>query len=391
MHQINHQLNRLLILAFGFGCFFLLVECEKEKNPIKPSSNTDFCNPTPPDSHPGRIGEWELTGLKSDSINPINVISIHPEKPYILFVGTTYNFSNNTEAHLFRSVDYGTTWDTLGYAFGNGANFNDVTFNPSNPNIIYVVNGKVLFKSNDCGENWEDITGNIHVDWETDIRDIAINPENTDMLYAGTGGFNGGHLYKSLDGGNHWKRQESDVVNGPYCITFDPKNSNIIYVIVEWIGSIAKSIDGGENWTYTGLHNTGLMIYDILIDDENTDIIYAAVDHFFLDPEFDTDLGIMKSKDGGITWERFNNGLPNDKNFKPHRIIKNINTGDLYLTLTLGNGGNTCLYKMISGSSSWEIINEWPRSDPPQGSIMLSPTGEILYLGSRGMYRMRLS
>jgi hypothetical protein len=210
----------LFVFIIIYGVLIMIFSCEKDFNPIANQSTDNYpstenyCNPSPPDSLPGKVGEWELAGLMSDNINVVQVIAIHPEKPYVLFAGTMYDFSAGTDAQLFRSVDYGTSWDTLGYAFGYGAHFNDVAFDPSNPNIIYVVNGNVLFKSSNCGEIWQDITGDIYVDSETDIWDLAIDPENTDIIYAGTGGFHGGHLYKSVDGGNHWVKKTSDVIDG---------------------------------------------------------------------------------------------------------------------------------------------------------------------------------
>jgi hypothetical protein len=292
---LNKKIHITLIIFF-----IIIIYCEKNSNPVI-SERDDFCNPSSPDSIPGKIGEWQLTGLNSSSIGYIKTIAIHPEKPHILFAGTSYNYSDGTNAHLFRSTDYGTTWDTLGYAFGNGRHFNDIVYDPSHSNIIYVANGRVLFKSSDCGESWQDITGDIYVDWETSIGDIAINPVNTSILYAGTGGFFGGCLYKSKDGGMHWEKNTTNI-GGVRCIAIDDHDPNIIYLGTADIGDVLKSTDGGENWEKTGLRETCVFVYDILIDE---DTIYALLDYNteFDIPGIEVDLGVMKSNDDGKTWK----------------------------------------------------------------------------------------
>jgi len=313
MHQ-NKKIHITLIIFF-----IVIIYCEKNSNPVI-SEKDNFCNPSPTDSIPGKIGEWQLAGLENSNIGYIKTIAINPERPHIIFAGSSYDFSANKDAYLFRSINYGTTWDTLGYAFGNGRHFNDIVYDPSNPNIIYVANGRVLFKRSDCGETWQDITGDIYVDWETSIGDIAINPVNTNILYAGTVGFFGGCLYKSVDSGKHWEKITDDV-GGVTCIAIDNQNPNIIYLGTADIGDVLKSTDGSENWEKTGLQETCVFVYDILIDD-NT--IYALLDYNteFDIPGIDVDLGVMKSNDDGLSV---------DNTFFARRIIKDYTSGELYI------------------------------------------------------------
>ena len=85
MNKNMTKSNGLFVLTLSIISFLILFKCERDFNPFHADTSLvteDFCISTPPDSIPGIIGEWELAGLGGDSINPINVIAINPEKPY---------------------------------------------------------------------------------------------------------------------------------------------------------------------------------------------------------------------------------------------------------------------------------------------------------------------
>ncbi len=70
-------------------------------------------------------------------------------------------------------------------------------------------------------------------------------------------------------------------------------------------GFIYKTTDGGENWQLIA-EPTALVRW-IIIDPINPNIIYASTgifDRFSIKP-----MGILKSYDGGATWEQVNDGL----------------------------------------------------------------------------------
>ncbi|MCP4704997.1 MAG: hypothetical protein GY865_10330, partial [candidate division Zixibacteria bacterium] len=127
--------------------------------------------------------------------------------------------------------------------------------------IIYVGSAAGgVFKSTDNGTNWIPIFDDVGV---LPIGAIAINPQNTDIIYVGTGEANSG----------------ADTYEG-----------NGIY----------KSIDGGDTWTHVGLPNS-YHIGRLVVDPLRPDTIYAAVGgkHFgALNPE----RGLYRSDDGGATW-----------------------------------------------------------------------------------------
>lgn len=83
------------------------------------------------------------------------------------------------------------------------------------------------------------------------------------------------------------------------CIYYDPTNSNTV-----WIGAASgglwKSINGGSNWTYMSGGMPNLGISGIAIDASNTNVIYVATGDYYGGDTYS--IGILKSTDGGITW-----------------------------------------------------------------------------------------
>ncbi|WP_373550150.1 hypothetical protein, partial [Haliscomenobacter sp.] len=81
-------------------------------------------------------------------------------------------------------------------------------------------------------------------------------------------------------------------------VRFDPTNSNTIYVGAP-DGGLWKSTNGGTNWTTNTDFLTVIGCADLAIDPTNTQNMYLATGNW----EFDRrSIGILKSTDGGATW-----------------------------------------------------------------------------------------
>jgi len=157
---------------------------------------------------------------------------------------------------------------------------------------------------------------------------IKMSPENHNVLWAGTGENNaqrsvscGDGVYKTIDGGKHWKnmglRQSRQIGD----IEIDPRNPNVVYVAAEgsvW-GSggdrgLFKTIDGGKSWEkiLNISENTG--VKNIAMDPVNPDIIYVSSSqrrrHTNIRIGGGPEVAIYKTEDAGKTWRKLTNGLP---------------------------------------------------------------------------------
>lgn len=162
--------------------------------------------------------EWEIMGLKP-SLRPYNTLTAVAESP--LRQGLIYTGADDGSVH--RTLDGGETWESLTEKFGFG---NDVKFvtkihaSSTNPDVAYIsFTGHYyddlhayLFKTEDAGDTWRRITGNMPA--EAVVNAIVEHPDNPDLLLAGI--HNG--LMISRDGGDSWIRGGGDLppvsVNG---------------------------------------------------------------------------------------------------------------------------------------------------------------------------------
>jgi len=150
---------------------------------------------------------------------------------------------------------------------------------------------------------------------------LAIDPNNPDIIYAGSAS---GGLWRSTTGGvgiNAWEYIDTGYpVLGVNAIAIDPLNSDVIYIgtgevygyqnsdgglcIRTTRGSygigLLKTTDGGSTWekSIDWSYNQKRGILDIEINPMNSSIIFAG-----------TTEGVYKSEDAGENWEKVHDVL----------------------------------------------------------------------------------
>jgi uncharacterized repeat protein (TIGR01451 family) len=156
------------------------------------------------------------------------------------------------------------------------------------------------------------------------IGALAVAPSDDAIVYAGTGegalsgdSYFGNGVLKSTDGGNTWTHVSGDYFRGVATsrIVVDRTNPNHLYAAilrgregarrtspeVHSRFGVWESKNGGVDWTLIQAVKDSLGATDLEIDPLNSQILYSS----FLGD------AIYKSTNGGASWAKAMNGLPN--------------------------------------------------------------------------------
>ena len=209
---------------------------------------------------------WEHRGL--ENVQQVGGLAIDPKNEDRVFVAALgHPYGPNSERGVYRTSNGGKTWDKVFYIDENTGAI-QVTIDPSNANIIYAdmwagrqgpwENGQWngtesgLYKSVDGGNNWKKLTQGLPTTQQGLSRiGFCIAPSDARRLYATVEAGKYGGIYRSDDAGESWKLMNSDERYWGRGDDFaeikaDPLNADIVYTagVVVW-----KSVDGGKSWT----------------------------------------------------------------------------------------------------------------------------------------------
>ncbi|MCS7312100.1 MAG: hypothetical protein NZ742_04205, partial [Acidobacteria bacterium] len=182
-----------------------------------------------------------------------------------------------------------------------------------------------LWKTTNGGITWTPI---FERQGTISIGDIALEPGHPDVIWVGTGEDNprnsvsfGDGVYKSTDGGKTWRPMGLKDTERISRIIVHPANPDIVYVAA--IGhvfgpnpdrGVFMTTDGGKTWQKVLYTDDRHGASDLEMDPSNPNILYAALWHFERKPwkfeSGDEAGGVYKSVDGGRTWKKLTNGLP---------------------------------------------------------------------------------
>jgi photosystem II stability/assembly factor-like uncharacterized protein len=219
---------------------------------------------------------WEHVGL--DDTRQIGAIEIHPRDPDLVYVAALgHVFGPNEQRGVYRSTDGGDSWDRVLFIDENTGAV-DIALDPHNPRVIYAGMWQVrrtpwgfssggpgsgLYRSTDAGETWEELTEGLPKGIKGKIG-VAPSPAQRDLVYAIIEADDGG-LFRSTDGGDSWTRVSEDRELRQRAwyyshVTADPVDPDTVFVMNV---SFLKSIDGGKNFKPMGVphgDNHGLWI-----------------------------------------------------------------------------------------------------------------------------------
>lgn len=207
---------------------------------------------------------WTHIGL--EKAGQIGAVEIHPSNPNLVFVAAQGQpFNPNKERGVYRTKDGGKSWQNVLYV-SDSVGAVDIEFAPNNPNIIYaamwrnerkpwtIISGanKIggIYKSVDGGDNWKKVTKGLPQGLIGKI-DFAVSPADPNRLYALIEAPKEERgVYRSNDQGESFRlvNNKKQLTDRPfyYCnIDANPLNADVIYVLAT---NFHKSVDAGKTW-----------------------------------------------------------------------------------------------------------------------------------------------
>ncbi|MBZ5625171.1 MAG: hypothetical protein LAQ69_41695 [Acidobacteriia bacterium] len=285
---------------------------------------------------------------------------------------------------------------------------------PDDPELCYATDLGRTLRTSDGGKTWEALYSRRTAEgWTSTGLDVTtsygvhfdpFDAKRIFITYTDIGAF------RSEDGGRSWMSSTSGVprpwVNTTYWMVFDPEVRGRAWAvasgthdlprpkmwrrtpIARYRGGVIQSDDGGKTWRKSNDGMPETAATHILLDRQspkNRRTLYVAA----------FGKGVYKSVDGGATWLPKNNGIAGEEPFA-WRLAQDSG-GGLYVVLarrsedgSIGNPGDGALYFSSDAAEHWNRL-KLPEGVNGPNSLAVDPKDpKRLYLaawGRRGVER----
>ena len=271
-------------------------------------------------------GGWQVASKELPGME-VNVLAIHPQRREIVYAGIR-------GGGLYRTDDAGKTWRRLGEKVLSDK-VRALALDPSRPEVVYVgTEPPALWKSEDGGLTWNELTGVGRLAnerrWtypvptiQPHIRCIAIDPTNSEKLClaAQVGG-----LLLSEDGGESWHDVRYPIDMDVHSVTFDPADGSVLYAATGGGENfpdptpppkgrpLYRSPDGGKSWESITDALERTYSVPVRVHPKDSRTLYLGVAEepppFWLERPTKANGALMRSSDGGSTWQQLAGGFP---------------------------------------------------------------------------------
>jgi len=224
-------------------------------------------------------------------VSSIGALAVSESHPDHVWAGTGESWIRGPISignGIYKSIDGGANWTHAGLA--DAGRFSKIVIHPRNPDVVWAAAVGSCYKPSSTRGVWKTTDGGItwrpalFIDEETGCSDLALDPNNPSILYAGMWQFKlrswtrvsggpGSGVYKSVDGGETWEELTNGLPTGELAPNGEPhpvgkisvgvarSDSNFVYANIEtgdgvptWDfpypgnGQLWRSTDAGASW-----------------------------------------------------------------------------------------------------------------------------------------------
>ena len=184
------------------------------------------------------------------------------------------------------------------------------------------------------------------VPFSNSIISLDVSPDDGSIVLAGTLNVPvPAGIYRSTDGGHTWSRANVELPpdTSVASIRYDPQDGNRVLAADGGVGNLFISEDGGLNWRQEPSINQVLTI------NSGVGRLFARIEDgqtvFYAGTRFD---GVVRSADGGQSWEWYGNGLAGGA--LRVRVFEEKD-GALYA------GTHDGVWRLTAESTAWQRVN----------------------------------
>jgi photosystem II stability/assembly factor-like uncharacterized protein len=184
----------------------------------------------------------------------IGALDVADSDPNVVYVGTGSEAIRSNVSigkGIYKSTDAGKSWRSVGLP--DAGQIGAVVIHPADPNTVYAAvvgnpfvpnKTRGVYRTRDGGATWQQV---LFLSDSTGAVDLELQPGNPNVVYASmwhgerkpwtiiSGGAQDG-IYKSIDGGDHWKRLTDGLPTGIFGksdLAVSAAMPNRVYALVE--------------------------------------------------------------------------------------------------------------------------------------------------------------
>jgi photosystem II stability/assembly factor-like uncharacterized protein len=251
----------------------------------------------------------------------IGAVAVANTNPDIVYVGSGESTLRDSVSYgngVYKSTDGGATWAHMG--LDDTQHIGRVAIDPKNPDTVFVAaighfygphKDRGVFRSKDGGKTWTKV---LFTNEDTGAVDVVIDPVNPMVVYASMWNTRrppwfiyapsngpGGGIWKSIDGGTKWTQLTKGLPAeglGRSGLAIAPSNPKRVYAVIDAKeGGLYRTDDAGATWVKTTADNRvwgrGWYFEKVAVDPKNSDIVFVP------------NVGVQRSKDAGVTWQKW--------------------------------------------------------------------------------------